>query len=90
MARKKRQTRLTFEPVAASSSPDGRFSPAKVRYSNATGTSSPSRIASPLKQTAARTPSRAKNTQSKLQGSIGISWSFFPFTLHLKLYYCLF
>ncbi|KAI1763081.1 hypothetical protein GGR53DRAFT_498911 [Hypoxylon sp. FL1150] len=70
MARKRRQTQLTFEPVAGSSSPGEKFSPAKVRYSNTAGTSSPSR-ASPSKQRAVRTPSRAKKTQSKLHDSIG-------------------
>ncbi|XXH04455.1 Ran GTPase binding protein Sbp1 [Hypoxylon texense] len=74
MPRKKRQTRLTFEPVAASSSPERTLSPANVRYSNAANANrSPSHNASPSKQAATRSLRRAKKTQSKLQGSIGSS-----------------
>lgn len=71
MGRKKRQARLTFEPVADSESPDRTFAPANVRYSKGAGASGSPGQGSSLKQTV-RTPASAKKTQSKLQTSSGM------------------
>ncbi|KAL7626049.1 hypothetical protein AAE478_002819 [Parahypoxylon ruwenzoriense] len=67
-SRKKRQTRLTFEPAASSDSPYPTSSPAKVRFDNSAGGSSQA-ISSPsnLSKRTARTSGGARKKQSKLQ-----------------------
>ncbi|KAI0123813.1 hypothetical protein BJ170DRAFT_96420 [Xylariales sp. AK1849] len=61
-----RQTRLTFEPAGEASSPDQRFSPAKVRYSE----SAPMRSSPLLPKTTTRS-SGPKKSQKTLENSLG-------------------
>ncbi|KAI0180656.1 hypothetical protein GGR52DRAFT_532286 [Hypoxylon sp. FL1284] len=73
MARKKHQTRLTFEPVAASSSPDRTHTLANVRYSNLAALGNLGYNGSSSKQAATLTRGHAKKTHSKLQDYSGPS-----------------
>lgn len=67
MKPKKRQTRLTFEQTG-SSSPSGQFSPARVRYEDASR--SKMRSSSPLKAVKAATPARGTGSGKKLQKTL--------------------
>ncbi|KAI1120399.1 hypothetical protein F5Y10DRAFT_127314 [Nemania abortiva] len=82
-SKKKGQSRLTFEPIgASSSSPVSTYSPARVRYSRAAQSSParplPSKAAPSSSAQIAGRPSRRKSRQGRLDDSIAPPASFMP------------